>query len=292
MKKMALGLGSSVAWLILTTPAGAGQGVGSSTDRALIIVGLPGDAPHQSLFARTAWAWKKWLVGPLGFPTSGIRVLSGTSESNGSGEAPGTRESIARAVAELREKTPAIGRLWVLVLGHANLDDGHAFLHLPGPDLRDDEFAALFQGLAAKEQVFWLTTPASGAFVRPLATPGRIVVAATEPSGEVNETEFPHALADLVAGPAAKLDLDRDGRVSILEIYMATVAGVEARFRQDHRAPTEHARLDDDGDGVGTEPQTDPKPARVDGALASKTYLPSPTSRSQNGQDRIIPPPR
>ena len=60
---------------------------------------------------------------------------------------------------------PAEGRLWVLFLGHANLREGHAFFHLPGPDLGDEECARMFAGIACREQVFWITTAASGVFL-------------------------------------------------------------------------------------------------------------------------------
>jgi hypothetical protein len=280
------------SWLILTASSQADDRASTPIDRALIIVGLPGDQAHEALFARTTKAWRDWLVGPLGFSPANVHILSATPNSPSAGAAQATRESINSEARSLLEASPAIGRLWVFVLGHANFDGTSSFLHLPGPDLRDDEFAALFQEVIAKEQIFWLTTPASGSFLRPLSKPGRIVVAATEPVGEVNETEFPHALADLVARPSASLDLDRDGKVSIVEIYRGTVAAVEARFQMDHRVPTEHAQLDDDGDGSGSELQSDPKGPKVDGALASRTYLPSPNSRSQNGQDRTKPSPR
>jgi hypothetical protein len=284
-----------IAWtLLLATLARADDGASAGSNRALIVVGLPGDSEHEALFRETAGRWKEWLVGKLGFPTVDVRILSGQADSLGIGDASATRESIAREVEALRKKTSPGDRVWVFVLGHANLDDGHAFLHLPGPDLREDEFAALFRGLVAKEQVFWMTNPASGAFLAPLAAPGRIVVAATERSGEANETEFPHALAEVAARPLARLDLDKDGKVSIRELYLATVQAVEAIFQADSRAPTEHAQLDDDGDGVGTELQADLKTPRPDGLLASKTFLPivppKPPSRSEHGIDRVSPP--
>jgi len=268
-----------MAWLLLSAGmAAAGdrppEKVPAPASRALIVVGLPGDREHETLFRATARAWRDWLTGPLGFPASEVRTLSGAGPDGGLGDAPATRESIAAEVKALREKSRGDDRAWVFVLGHANVDDGHAFLHLPGPDLRDDEFAALFRDLKGREQVFWITTPAAGWFVPGLSAPGRIVVAATERDKEYNETEFPHALADVARLPTARLDADRDGKVSIREVFVATVEAVEKRFNADKRTPTEHAQLDDDGDGVGTEVHPPTPPAKPDGALASKTFLP------------------
>jgi len=282
------------AWILfLSSTAGARDGA----RRALIVVGLPGDLAHEALFRETAGRWKNWMIQGLGFRSTDVRILSGRPEAPGFGDGPATRESVAAEVADLCKKVEPDDRVWVFVLGHANLDEGHAFLHLPGPDLRDDEFAALFRGLVAKEQVFWMTNPASGAFLGPLSARGRIVIASTERSGEVNETEFPVALAEVVGRPTDKLDRDRDGKVSILEVFLATVESVEARFQADKRAPTEHAQLDDDGDGVGSELPGDPRISKPDGVLASATFLPvvavppppTPSSRSPHGTDRVTP---
>jgi hypothetical protein len=295
----------AIVCLVLLEPPSLSVGqapptVPAATSRALIIVGLPGDSEHEALFKATAQAWKDWLTGPLGFPPDQVRVLSGPMAKDGSGRASSSRESIEREAESLRRRTGPDDRVWVFVLGHANLDDGHAFLHLPGPDLRDDQFAALFKGLTAREQVFWMTTAASGAFLPGLSSPGRIVVAATERSGESNETEFPHALADVIRKPPGLLDLDKDGKISIQELFGSTVDAVEARFASDTRAPTEHAQLDDNGDGVGTEVKPPEKPANPDGALASKTIVlkvestspKNPPARSEHGPNRVVPPSR
>ena len=290
-----------LAWTTFASWSARGSdGPRDGTGRALIVVGLPGDAEHDALFRATAVRWKEWLTGPLGFPPAEVRMLSGASPGPGPGDTPATRESIGREAESLREKAGPGDRTWVFVLGHANLDDGHAFLHLPGPDLRDDEFAALFRGLRGREQVFWMTNAASGPFLAPLSAAGRIVIAATDREGEANETEFPHALAEVSRRPAALVDSDKDGRVSVQEVFSATVDAVEARFSSDKRAPTEHARLDDNGDGVGTGRAPASRPANPDGPLASKTFLPmvapatetKPKARSEHGTDRVVPPAR
>ncbi|HJT76877.1 MAG TPA: hypothetical protein VJ739_06705, partial [Gemmataceae bacterium] len=154
----------------------------------------------------------------------------------------------------------------------------HARFHLAGPDLRDDELGKLFAGVACREQVFWVTGSAAGWFLRPLSAKGRVIIAATAADQEYNETEFPEALAAVSKLPPEKLDANRDGKVSVLEVYRRTVAEVEARFAADKRLPTEHAQLDDNGDGQGTEApvaagEPDKKPT-ADGARAARTFLP------------------
>ncbi len=159
--------------------------------QALILMGLPGDKEHEKLFTDTARQWRDWLIGPLGFRPGDVRILSGGAARNGVAQGPATRETIEKEAARLRQSLRPGDRLWVFFLGHANYDGEHAWFHLPGPDLREDEIGKLFAGLPCREQVFWMTTAESGRFVKDLSAKGRIVIAATRSSGEDNEPEFP-----------------------------------------------------------------------------------------------------
>jgi hypothetical protein len=246
--------------------------------RALILLGLPGDEEHATHFGNIARQWREWLTGPLGFAAADVRLLADRGGKEGV-DAPATRESIQKEVAELKKVLQPEDRLWVFFLGHGNHDGDHAYFHLPGSDLRGEELGKLFAGLPCREQVFWMTTSASGWFLKSLSAKGRIVITATLPEDEFNETEFPEALANAAKLPLEKLDDDKDGKVSVLELYRHVQAEVAALFEADSRVPTEHALLDDNGDGQGTEEpvlpgeKKDKKPT-ADGALAAKTFLP------------------
>ena len=254
------------------------EALGPGSDLALIVVGLPGDAEHEALFRKTVDAWRKWLTGPLSFPPGAIRILTSEARTAEAGQSTATLESIRREVAEIRARLAPEGRLWVFFLGHANAREGHVYFHLPGQDLRDDECGVLFRGIACREQVFWITTAASGAFLPALSTPGRIVITATAGEQETNETEFPHALAEVCGREPGSLDQDRDGKVSVEDVFLQTIQLVESRYQTDRRVATEHALLDDNGDRVGTEhPDVPSGPAGSgkpqDGTLARRTII-------------------
>jgi hypothetical protein len=271
-----LGIGEEAVMVPAATRAGAPPARG---DRALIVAGLPGDQEHETLFRETATAWQRWLTGPLKFPVDGVRVVFGEKGEPALSAGPATRQAVTDEVATIRRTLAPEGRLWVLVLGHANERGSHAFLHLSGPDLRDDELAALFDGIKCREQVFWVTTAASGWFLAPLSTKGRIVITATTRDQENNETEFPQALAEVSLLAPKDLDADGDGKVSIWELFIRTSQAALARFETDGRAPTEHALLDDNGDKLGTErPDSAQEKATgresLDGELARKTCVP------------------
>jgi hypothetical protein len=289
----------TVTWFalgFLAVPAALGQppaqnpgqlgAVPHRGDRALIIVGLPGDQDHAASFSKLVGNFRQWLTERLGFPDTGVRIVFGAAGEPSLNAGAASRENIASEASEIRKRLGPEDRLWVIILGHANERGGHVFLHLPGPDLSEEDIAKLFEGNTCREQVFWITTAASGGFLPRLSAKGRIVITATTADQENNETEFPDALADLCRQTPAELDQDADGKVSVWELFLTVGKLVEARFAADNRTPTEHALLDDNGDRIGTErpdsaqaqkdapAQKATKSPGVDGELAKKTILP------------------
>ena len=109
---------------------------------------------------------------------------------------------------------------------------------------------------------------ASGEFVKPLSAKGRIVVTATRNGQETNATRF--AGFFITALNATDGDTDQDGHTSILEAFVYANRLTEEFYKRAGRLATEHALLDDNGDGVGRE-----KPEAGEGLLARATYLDS-----------------
>src|SRR4029077_6004302 len=91
---------------------------------------------------------------------------------------------------------------------------------------------------------------ASGPFINALSAPGRVIVTATRSGNEVNVTQFGGYFARAIANPAA--DLDKDGQTSLLEAFLFASRQVEQFYQEAGRLATEHALLDDNGDGLGT----------------------------------------
>ncbi|MCA9223469.1 MAG: caspase family protein, partial [Planctomycetales bacterium] len=218
---------------------------------ALIIVGLPGDEPHRAAFQKTVEAWTAYLTSRAGFTSDNITLLFGRE---GLDEAkPATQEHVRSVVEKLVARCETGDAVWVFLLGHGSQDATHSWLHLPGPDMHEADWAGLFAGLKSDEQVFWLTQAASGGFVKAMSRPGRVVIAATATTGEVNETQFSTSLANVMQNPASDLDSNGDGQVSLVELFRATTTSVAKHFEDNSLAPTEHAQLDDNGDGQGSE---------------------------------------
>jgi hypothetical protein len=272
----------------------------SGARRALIFCGMAGDADHRKLFAETVELLIAGLTTHHGFTAENVDLYWGDEPTEKDGPALrasrgiATRESLADGAEKLRAALGADDTLWVFVFGHSHYDGRYSWLNIAGSDLNHQEFGRLFEGLRCREQVFAITTSASGFYLKPLAAAGRVVMVATEPDLEVNETLFPHKLARAIASPPPymELDADRDGRLSMLDVYLWTARETAQEYATGELLATEHSLIDDTGDGRGAELQINylaeelggrlragqdwPAPPVADGALARRIRLAYP----------------
>lgn len=262
----------------------------------LIICGHPGDDEHHKLFSETVDRLQRGLIANLHVAANQIHVQFGAEpapedpEVVTSARGRSSREEIAANVRELQQQLQPEDALWVIVLGHAHFDGRQVHLNLPGPDLRTDEFAKLFEEINCREQVFFMTCPLSGYFIKPLTAPFRVIISATEADLEFNETLFPLALADVLLSPPHRdeFDVDRDGEISLFDLYITVVRRAIERYQIEMSFITEHALLEDNGDGRGGEVQVDyltaeqggrwnpgttPQPPKKDGIFSSRLSL-------------------
>lgn len=231
---------------------------------ALIVCGLSGDAPHHKTFADTTATLYSALVTQLGFPTDNVRVLFGDEPQEPDAEVirhsrRATREELTAAAKMLQDTLKPDDTLWVMVLGHSHYDGRHSWLNLPGPDIQQTDFAKLFEGLTASQQVFFIMTPTSGFYIKPLSAKHRVVITATNADYETNETEFPAELARLLTlpPPAKEFDVDQDGAATLFDLYITLTRNLAQSYLDRELLATEHALLDDNADGRGTEVQID-----------------------------------
>jgi hypothetical protein len=161
--------------------------------------------------------------------------------------------------------------LFVFLIGHGAFDGKEAKFNLVGPDLSAGEYHNLLSSLPTRSVVVFDMTSASGEFVKPLAATGRIIITATRSGQEQNATRFTEFL--IAALGATDADTDQDGRISVLETFTYANRLTANFYTRAGRLATEHALLEDNGDGVGHQ-----KAEGGDGLLARATYI---DSRSQ-----------
>jgi hypothetical protein len=295
-------LAATCALASMNATSGAEPAAPPATRKALIVCGLTGDAAHRTLFGQTIETLYRGLTSNHGFAPENVTVLWSEPAAPGDGPAlsanhgPATREGLTETSKTLIESLQPSDGFWVFVLGHAHFDGKNSWLNLPGPDMSQTEFGSLFAAASCQEQIFFMTSSASGFFIKPLSKPGRIVISATEADREVNETIFPHKLAAALADPPpdSDFDLDGDSRLSLLDLYLWSARETAQEYAAEMLFATEHVHLDDNGDGRGTEVQSkylpeelggrrtsDAKPPIIvegDGALARQLLLQHPPS--------------
>lgn len=179
-------------------------------------------------------------------------------------------DNIRAAFAELGSVMAPGDDLFVLMVGHGTYRDGVARFNIPGPDLTPTDLDGLLDGLGERRIVFVNTATASGPFVEALSAPGRAIISATASGRELNLTRFGLHFVDAFAGDGA--DLDKDERVSLYEAFVYARQEVAREYEGEGQILTEHAMLDDNGDGEGTRDETGD-----DGSLSRSIFLASAT---------------
>lgn len=136
--------------------------------------------------------------------------------------------------------------LWVVLIGHGNAQGKSPKFALEGPDLSAEALSGMLSKVGCPVIVV-AGFSCGGAFVKPLSAPGRVIVAATRSGDEENWTRFSKCFAEAVTGTSA--DADADGQVSLFEAWRHAAGQVEAFYKDQGRILTEHAVLEDTGDG-------------------------------------------
>jgi hypothetical protein len=250
------------------------------TKFAVIISGVGGEEVYSKKFAAQAGKLYTALTDRLGFVAGNIILLTETgagSAEDGAIEpekgvplATGrsTADEVRKAFARLKREARPEGQVLIVMIGHGSFDNQQPKFNLVGPDLAAKDYAALLDSLPTRRVVFVNCSSASGEFVKPLSASGRIVITATRSGNEQNATVFAdHFIAALTDDAA---DADKNGRVSVLEAFTYATKLTADWYKKQDRLATEHALIDDNGDGTGHEEATG-----GDGLLAKTTYLDS-----------------
>ena len=204
----------------------------------IIVNGAAGEPSYADVFAKQVAAWKRTAE------ALGARPVCIGAENP---EPEPDRALLEQAVARL----PSSGTspVWIVLIGHGTFDKQEARFNLRGDDVTASELAAWLQAVDRPVALI-NTTSSSAPFIAKLSGPRRIIVTATRSGNEQNFTRFGSALAAVLGDPAA--DLDQDGQLSLLEAFLGAAAKVTEFYKDEGRLATEHALIDDTGDGLGT----------------------------------------
>lgn len=236
------GLLTAVAALVAMPGPAAAQDT-----HVIVIVGVGGDEEHTTRF--TTWAGavvdtaKKRGVADANITYLGERTELDAARMQGRS----TREAVVKAFSDTAARARANDDVFVLLIGHGSFDGRTAAFNLPGPDLTADDYKPLVDRLRLQRVAFINTASSSGAFLEPLAGPGRTIVTATRTGGERNEPRFAEFFIAAYTGDGA--DRDRNGRVSVQEAFEYAKQRVTAEYEKAGHLLSEHASLNDGADG-------------------------------------------
>lgn len=259
---------------LLASLLGAGAEARTAQPHMIIVSGLGGEKYYSDLFHRWATTLNQVATTRLGIsPARVIRLAEDPSRDPEFITAVSSKQQVLETIDRLA-RTAGEGDVVALVyLGHASASGGRALLNLPGPDLSAAELAAALDALSGRTAVAVIAAPSSAPFVEALSGPGRIIITATANTAENQHTRFGGHFVDAFAEDAA--DLDKDKEVSLLEAFRYATREVARGFETEGRIRTEHAMLDDDGDGAGSR---DPGADEGDGMLAARVRLQAPAA--------------
>lgn len=245
-----------------------GTVAGAEESAMLVVVGAPGEPEYATNFLDQATLWRTAAdAAQVAFRAIGW----------GPSEEADDRDRIREWLAA--QPPDSSSPLWLVLIGHGTFDGQEARFNLRGPDLTATDLA---QWLAPVQRpvVLFNTTSASAPFMPKTAGPNRIIVTATRSGYEQNYARFGEHLAAAIGD--ASSDLDKDGQTSVLEAFLSASARVAEFYRGEGRLATEHALLDDNGDGLGTPAdwfrgvratKQAAEGASVDGDLAHQRHL-------------------
>ena len=256
----------------------ADQEKASDRQSVLLVVGAEGTAEYGAEFRKWADLWAK-AAEPSG---AGV-VRIGLEKTGDATDRDRLREAIAGEAGGSREA------LWIVLIGHGTFDGREAKLNLRGPDVTAKELTEWLKPLERPTAVVNCAS-SSGPFINRLSAPNRVLVTATKSGYEHNYARFGGKLAAAITDRAA--DLDKDGQTSLLEAFLLASARTTEFYNEDGRLVTEHALVDDNGDGRGT-PATWFRGVRVDreakDAAAPDGFRANQFHLVRTGRDRGLP---
>ena len=234
----------------------------------VLVVGAAGEDEYGSNFVHQAELWVR-----AGARADCRPIVIGLDAGNSTNDCERFKHTL-----ELEPKEGP-GQLWLVLIGHGTFDGKEARFNLRGPDVSASDLAQWLR--AFRRPVIVLDTSACSApFLNKLSATNRVIVTATRSGHEQYFTRFGQALAEAIGNPQS--DLDKDGQVSLLEAFLTASRQTSEFYKTEGRLATEHALLDDNGDGLGTPAEwfsglratrAPADKARMDGMWARQLYL-------------------
>jgi len=236
----------------------------------VLIVGASGEDLYEPIFAKCEKLWREAaLKGGAEVVTVGLEEIPNVESDHDRNKLQGLIDNIKQT-----NSAPA----WIVFIGHGTDNGKEAKFNLRGPDVSAAELAEWLKP-AQRPLVIVNTASCSGAFIKPLSAPNRIIVTSTRSGNEINFAHFGEYMAESIGSLDA--DLDKDEQTSLLEAFLMASRRVADFYKDEGRLATEHSLIDDNGDGLGTPADwfqgvravKKPEKGQADGRRAQQVHL-------------------
>lgn len=217
-------------------------------ERLVIIVrGASGTDEYGKLFDTWANRWAK-AARQGGASVVPIGAAKPKTSSQDDSESKLDIDRLKATIEKWAQRENQTGELWIVLIGHGTFDGRSARFNLQERDVSAKQFEEWLKPVTTPV-AFINCASSSAPFMKRLAAPGRVLVTATKSGSEQNFARFGEFLS-LAIGDV-KFDLDKDGQTSLFEAFLAASRRTDEFYDTEGRLATEHALLDDNGDGSG-----------------------------------------
>jgi hypothetical protein len=218
------------------------------------VAGLGGEPDYEQRFTSQAQEIDKLLHAPPG--DAKVTTLQG---------AQATKVNLQNALAQVARDAKPNDAFVLMLIGHGSFDGYDYKINLPGPDISAVELASMLDRIGCTRQLVVNMTSASGGSRAALEKPNRVVITATKSGNEKNATVFARFWVEALRDPSA--DTDKNETVSALEAFIYADAKTAQFYETQKRLATEHAILEDTGQGDG---ERKPSPENGQGLKAAQ----------------------
>jgi hypothetical protein len=255
--------------LFLPLPSSLVPRPASAQTHLVIISGLGGEKKYTTTFNTLAESLGVAANKRFGIPDAEILWFGEDSVSHRPHfRGQSTKVNIEHAMSQLSQRAGPGDQVVFVLIGHGSGEGEDTKISIPGPDLSARDFAELLARFPTQKVAFVNMTSASGDMLPVLSAPNRVVITATKSAFERNESRFAQFFVDALTRDVA--DVDKDGRVSLLEAFRYATAETKRLYETDTKLQTEHAQLDDMGLKTGV---ADPDGRTGQGLLARRFFL-------------------
>jgi len=204
----------------------------------ILAVGAPGEPVYEERFQTWATLWRE-AAAQAGVEFAEVGLTPNAADAD--------RDTLKRLLSDWNRESEE--PLWLVLLGHGTFDGRQARFNLRGDDLSAEDLAGCLESYR-RPLVIVDCSSSSAPFLKALSHTNRVIITATSSGYEQNFAYLGRFLAEALQAPEA--DLDQDDQTSLLEAFVFAAHEVAQFYETDGRLLTEHALIDDNGDGLGT----------------------------------------